>query len=317
MRSWRCCWVAPILRYDARGAGLSQKGIGRRRARRPHRRPRGTARSGRHDGAGCTGRSGGRGRGGVAFCRPPSRPVWQGCSRWRRPPACRRSAGKRRSTLADRFEREGVRGRVLERIDRAFPARYRTDPARFEAFRGRMLAMIRTAMPPCIACSPGWIFDADLALVACPVLVLAGDTDQTRPAALVRSGCRPHPGRAICEVASATSCRCSHPGLGGLPPRSVLAGRRPGRRRWLESGKCRAGRSCGGREVAMMIIKSWVIHATAAAILLVLPASHCRPPTRGRSMPLARKAWWSGTPRSSRARQHGRWRRRSSANIPA
>jgi len=59
----------------------------------------------------------------------------------------------------------------------------------------------------------GMDLDADLALVACPVLVLAGDTDQTRPAALVRAVAARIPGAHFAEVASGHVMPMLTPGL--------------------------------------------------------------------------------------------------------
>jgi len=104
--------------------------------------------------------------------------------------------------LADRFEREGVRSRILERIDHSFPACYRTDSARFAAFVGRACANDPRSYAAIHRMLAGMNLDDDLPRIACPTLVLAGATDQTRPAAVVRKVAEQIPGTVFREIAS-------------------------------------------------------------------------------------------------------------------
>ena len=104
--------------------------------------------------------------------------------------------------LADRFEREGVRARVLERIDYSFPLQYRTDPALFSAFLGRALSNDPRSYAAIYRMLADLNLDADLPNIACPVMVVSGATDQTRPASVVREVAARIPHARFAEIIS-------------------------------------------------------------------------------------------------------------------
>lgn len=104
--------------------------------------------------------------------------------------------------LADSFERDGVRTRILQRLDHAFPARYRTDPARVARFAGIMLANDPHSYAAWYRMLAGIDLSADLPRLACACLVLAGETDTTRPPAMVEAVAAAIPGARFKVVAS-------------------------------------------------------------------------------------------------------------------
>ena len=105
-------------------------------------------------------------------------------------------------TLAERMEREGVRARLLERFDETFLAQYRTDPARYAAFRGIALANDPHSFAATYRMLAGMDLTSDLPRIACPCLILAGETDATRPAAIVRPVADAIPGSRFAVVPS-------------------------------------------------------------------------------------------------------------------
>jgi 3-oxoadipate enol-lactonase len=104
--------------------------------------------------------------------------------------------------LADRYEREGMRVRVLERIDHSFPAQYRTDPALFASFLGRALSNDPRSYAAIYRMLANMELDQDLPKIACPAMVLAGATDQTRPASVVREVAARIPHARFLEIVS-------------------------------------------------------------------------------------------------------------------
>ena len=104
--------------------------------------------------------------------------------------------------LAERIEREGMRERILERIDQSFPRVYRTDARRFEGFRGRVLGNDPRSYAAIYRMLAKMDLSADLPRIACPVLLLAGHTDQTRPPDQVRALAEAIPRATFVEVAS-------------------------------------------------------------------------------------------------------------------
>lgn len=87
--------------------------------------------------------------------------------------------------LADRLAREGVRGRVMERIEATFPRQFRDDPARFEAYRCRLIGNDPDSYAAQYRMLTEMDLSADLRAIACPTLMLAGETDKTRPPAMI------------------------------------------------------------------------------------------------------------------------------------
>jgi 3-oxoadipate enol-lactonase len=90
----------------------------------------------------------------------------------------------------------------MERIDTSFLPQYRIDPALFQAFVGRMLANDPHSYAAIHRMLAAMDVDADLPNITCPVMVLAGATDQTRPAALVQSVAARIPGARFAVVPS-------------------------------------------------------------------------------------------------------------------
>lgn len=86
---------------------------------------------------------------------------------------------------ADRMEREGTRGAVDAGLDRGWPPVLRTDPERFDATRAQRLAASAEGWAATMRMLAGLDMDAELARIACPALILAGEHDLTRPPAAV------------------------------------------------------------------------------------------------------------------------------------
>jgi 3-oxoadipate enol-lactonase len=86
---------------------------------------------------------------------------------------------------ADRMEREGTRGAVDAGLDRGWPPVLRTDPERFDATRAQRLAASAEGWAATMRMLAGLDMDAELARIACPALILAGEHDLTRPPATV------------------------------------------------------------------------------------------------------------------------------------
>lgn len=104
--------------------------------------------------------------------------------------------------LAARHEAEGMRPRLLERIDHSFPARYRGEDDRLAAFRGIMLANDPRSYAAIYRMLATMDLAADLPRIGCPCLVLAGETDATRPAEMVAAVAAAIPGAAFRRVPS-------------------------------------------------------------------------------------------------------------------
>lgn len=95
---------------------------------------------------------------------------------------------------ADEREREGFGNSVDARLDRTFPPALRGDPERLATFRARMLSNDPGSYAALHRMLIGLDLAADLAAVACPVLVLAGSLDQARPPDAVREVAAAIPG---------------------------------------------------------------------------------------------------------------------------
>ncbi|MBI3706381.1 MAG: alpha/beta fold hydrolase [Proteobacteria bacterium] len=96
--------------------------------------------------------------------------------------------------LADRIEREGLRPRVDEGISRTYPVQLRKDMRRFNDFRCRQIGNDPTSYAAMYRMLANLEMEADFARIECPTLVLAGLLDQTRPPATVLQVARSIPG---------------------------------------------------------------------------------------------------------------------------
>jgi 3-oxoadipate enol-lactonase len=99
-------------------------------------------------------------------------------------------------------KREGVRPRSLARFDETFLPHYRADPARFAAFRGISLANDPVSYAATYRMLAGLDLTQDLPRIACPCLVLGGETDATRPRPLVEAVAAAIPGAIFAMVPS-------------------------------------------------------------------------------------------------------------------
>jgi 3-oxoadipate enol-lactonase len=86
----------------------------------------------------------------------------------------------RASAYADRLAARDLRALVDEGIDRTFPAEFRDDPQRFRATRGRLLANDPFSYAATYRMLASLDISAELTLITCPVLLLAGSRDRTR-----------------------------------------------------------------------------------------------------------------------------------------
>jgi 3-oxoadipate enol-lactonase len=190
-----------VLRFDQRGAGLSQKIVGRLEI--------GTLVA---DLAGLLDALGMAGPVGIAGCavgaavslafaaRHPARVAGVVAMA----PATHIPPDRRQAMLdlADEIERAGMRARTLDRLDQTFPARFRTGDGRLEAFRAIALANDPRSYAAVQRMLAGLELGDDLKRIACPTLVLAGETDTTRPPAMVAEAIAPIRGAVFRTVPS-------------------------------------------------------------------------------------------------------------------
>jgi pimeloyl-ACP methyl ester carboxylesterase len=98
---------------------------------------------------------------------------------------------------ADRMEREGLRPLVEASVANSYPAELRTDQAAYAAFRARWLGND----PAAFAATYRMLIDLDMAAdfprVACPTLVIAAERDRLRPPAMVEPIARAIPGARL------------------------------------------------------------------------------------------------------------------------
>lgn len=207
LESWD--YVAPhlpgwrLIRYDMRGAGLSQKLVG------PV-----TLDDLVDDLAGLLDELGETGPVALAGCAVGAAVALAFCARFpdraaglvAMAPATgmapeRRAEGLK---LADTVEREGLRARLVSRIDISFPEAYRGGDGahRVAQYRGNMLSNDPRSYAMIYRMLAGMDLVPLLPRIGCPVLVLAGETDGTRPAALVRPVADAIPGAIFREVPS-------------------------------------------------------------------------------------------------------------------
>lgn len=181
-----------VLRYDTRGAGMSQK-------------VRGTLSidtmvddlAALLDALGVEGRvalAGGAVGGAIALhaaARLPQRISAAVVGS----PATGIAADRRAAVLArvDRIEREGMRIAVEDSMANGYAPELRTDPARFAAFRARWLGNDPASYAAIYRMLAGMDLGPELSSIACPVLVLGGSLDRVRPPALVEPVARAIP----------------------------------------------------------------------------------------------------------------------------
>jgi len=110
-------------------------------------------------------------------------------------PAIGIAPDRRPAVLArvERMERDGLRA-VLDTLDSAYPPELRGDAQRFAAFRARWLGSDPASFAAIYRMLAGTDLQAELPRIACPALVIAGALDRTRPPALVEPVARAIPG---------------------------------------------------------------------------------------------------------------------------
>ena len=182
-----------VLRYDTRGAGLSQKVRG---ALSIDTMVDDLARL--MDALGMTGKVAlaGVAVGGAialhAAVRLPARVAAAVVGS----PAIGIAAERRAAVLArlDRLEREGMSSSVEEAMANGYAPELRRDPARFATFRARWLGNDPSSYVAIYRMLAGMDLSAEIASIACPVLVLGGSLDRVRPPALAEPVARMIPG---------------------------------------------------------------------------------------------------------------------------
>jgi 3-oxoadipate enol-lactonase len=181
-----------VLRYDTRGAGLSQKVQGTLNIE-----TMANDLVALMDALGITGKVAlaGIAVGGAialhAAARFPQRVVAVAVSS----PAIGIAPDRRQAVLArvDRMEREGLEA-VLDTLDSAYPTELRGDAGRFGAFRARWLGGDPVSFGAVYRMLAGMDLEDEIKRITCPVLVTAGSLDRTRPPALVEPVARAIPG---------------------------------------------------------------------------------------------------------------------------
>jgi 3-oxoadipate enol-lactonase len=111
-------------------------------------------------------------------------------------PATGIALDRRTAVLArvERIEREGMRVAAEDSMANGYPPELRTDAARFAAFRARWLGNDPASYAAIYRMLAGTDLHAGLARIACPALVLGGRLDRTRPPTLVEPVARLIPG---------------------------------------------------------------------------------------------------------------------------
>ena len=93
----------------------------------------------------------------------------------------------------ERMEREGLQA-VADSLDASYPSALRGDGVRFAAFRARWLGNDPASYGAVYRMLAEMDLHAELSRIACPALVIAGALDGTRPPALVEPVARAIPG---------------------------------------------------------------------------------------------------------------------------
>jgi 3-oxoadipate enol-lactonase len=96
--------------------------------------------------------------------------------------------------LAAQFESQGVRERILQRFDHAYPPHYFADPRLRAHVRGRLLSHDPHAYAATYRMLCAMDMEAGLDKILCPVMVIAGRHDSTRPPATVQKVAQRIPG---------------------------------------------------------------------------------------------------------------------------
>jgi 3-oxoadipate enol-lactonase len=96
-------------------------------------------------------------------------------------------------TRVEKMEREGLDA-VLDTLDNVYPADLRGDTRRFADFRARWLGSDPASYGAIYRMLVGMDLQPKLSRIACPVLVTAGTLDRTRPPPLVEPVARAIPG---------------------------------------------------------------------------------------------------------------------------
>ena len=96
-------------------------------------------------------------------------------------------------TRVEKMEREGLHA-VLDTLDNGYPPELRGDTQRFAAFRARWLGSDPTSFGAIYRMLIAADLQPELSRIACPVLVTAGALDRTRPPHLVEPVARAIPG---------------------------------------------------------------------------------------------------------------------------
>jgi 3-oxoadipate enol-lactonase len=111
-------------------------------------------------------------------------------------PAVAVAAERRAAVLArvDRIEREGMAVAVDESFASGYPTELRTDMARFNAFRARWLGNDPASYASIYRMLAGTDLTNELARIPCPTLVIGGRFDRTRPPATAEPVARAIPG---------------------------------------------------------------------------------------------------------------------------
>lgn len=87
--------------------------------------------------------------------------------------------------LAELLEHQGLRARLTQRFDHSYPVKYFKDPVVRQTVWGRLLSYDPVSYAETYRMLCDIELGPDLAAIACPTLVLAGREDTTRPPALV------------------------------------------------------------------------------------------------------------------------------------
>jgi 3-oxoadipate enol-lactonase len=111
-------------------------------------------------------------------------------------PAVGIAPDRRAAVLArvERIEREGMRVAVEDTMANGYAPELRGNAARFAAFRARWLGNDPSSFAAIYRMLAGMDLQEELARIACPVLVLGGRLDRVRPPAMVEPVARAMPG---------------------------------------------------------------------------------------------------------------------------
>jgi len=181
-----------ILRYDTRGAGLSQKVIGALSIDTMTDDLMALV-----DRLGVTGRISivGVAVGGAIALHGAVRFPQRVAAVIASSPAIGIAADRRPGVLArvEKMEREGLHS-VLDTLDLGYPEPLRGAAQRFDAFRARWLGTDPASFGAIYRMLAGMDLVPSLARIVCPALVIAGTHDRVRPPALVEPVARAIPG---------------------------------------------------------------------------------------------------------------------------